>query len=76
MVRKQRKLLRVAEALAYLADKLDGVEIGEATLRNWIYSGRLDVLKVGGIVFVYEDGLDSMIQRGAAPAVQQVEVRG
>jgi excisionase family DNA binding protein len=61
--RRRGKLLRIADAAEYL----DGV-VTPATLRQWVWRGQIDVVRIGRVVCIPQEALDRLIERGSAPA--------
>jgi hypothetical protein len=67
-MQKKLKLLRVPQAREYMHEAR-GVNLSERTLRQWILLRKIDVTKIGGMVFVSTDSLDSMIK--LIPAIER-----
>jgi hypothetical protein len=63
---KSTQLLRVPEATQYLADKLGQPAVTEKTMRAWISQRRIDVVKVGGMVYLTPEALDEMVEERPA----------
>jgi excisionase family DNA binding protein len=64
--RTQRKLLRIPQAVEYM----NGV-VTAATLRQWIWLRRIEVIRVGRAVCIPADALDAIIERGTMPALER-----
>jgi excisionase family DNA binding protein len=57
--KRKRRLLRIPQAVEYL-DRV----IAEGTLRQWIFHGKIEVVRIGGAVCIPADALDELIERG------------
>ena len=64
--RKQRRLLRIPQASEYL-----GGAIKPATLRQWIWRGRIEYVHIGRAVCIPQDVLDKLIESGTVPAQER-----
>jgi excisionase family DNA binding protein len=57
-----RHLLRIKQAREYLNNV-----ISEKTLRDWIWRGKVETVRVGRCVCICADSLDAMVARGTMP---------
>ena len=51
-------MLTLTEAAAYMAAKMGRETFPQATIRSWIFHGKLKAVKVGGKRYVKESDLD------------------
>jgi len=58
-IKRKPRLLRIPDAVAYL----DNV-IKERTMRQWIFHGKIESIRVGGAVCIPVEALDALIERG------------
>jgi hypothetical protein len=56
-----KRLLRVPQAAKYLEQKLGEAAVTQQALRAWIRQRRIDVVKVGGAVYLTPEALDAMV---------------
>lgn len=61
--RTQRRLLRIPQAVEYM-----GGVIAPATIRQWIWLGKIEVVRIGRAVCIPQDALDALIDSGTVPA--------
>jgi len=59
--KRKRRLLCIPAACEYL----DGV-ITPGTMRQWVFHGKIESVRVGGAVCIPSDALDRLIKRGEA----------
>jgi len=62
-INRKPRLLRIPQAVAYL----DHV-IKERTMRQWIFHGKIESVRIGGAVCIPVEALDALIERGKALA--------
>ena len=64
-MKKNRRLLRVPEAVEYV-----GGCVKASTFRQWIWSRRIETVRIGRVVCIPADALDKLIERGTVPAIE------
>ena len=61
----RRRLLRIPAAAEYL-----GGTVTVATLRQWVWTRKIETVRIGRAVRIPVDALDELIERGTVPALE------
>lgn len=63
--KRQRRPMRIPQASEYV-----GGVITEKTFRQWIWLRRIEHVRIGRSVCIFQDTLDRLLEQGTVPALQ------
>jgi excisionase family DNA binding protein len=69
------KLLNAAtNALLSVPETAAALRVKDATVRSWILCRRIEVVRIGGRVFIKQETVQALVEKGTVPALKGHEL--